>query len=251
MSTGPPKYTLSSSCASDSSSGKTRETGIRVGLLMMTPAGDGPIWFITSTIESLKLGSLSSARATSKIVLNGFALSAEADHATAHSANNAQRAACQCGLHGRPQRCPRARPAPVVDKRTHPSAVIAGDHPFGDFGSNCLDFRKRDSPASPHRFEQVERGWFIEREAGNAVRPLDSGAQRDAPTVGVADKMHFAIGAIDDFDRPRGLICQGKGMLTAPWTRAVAAVVLGRDQVIARVENAPSWRHCAAPAPEQ
>src|SRR4029453_4849003 len=92
ISTGPPKYTLWSRCAQDSSSGKTRATGIRVGLLMMTPAGDGPMWFITSTIESLKLGSGSSARATRRIVVNGFALSAVVDHEMAHRTHNAQRA---------------------------------------------------------------------------------------------------------------------------------------------------------------
>jgi len=53
----------------------------------------------------------------------------------------------------------------------------------------------------------------------------------------VADKVHFAMGAIDDSDRPGGLICQGKGMLTAPGAYAIAAEVLGRDQIMAGVEN--------------
>src|SRR5438552_14166358 len=80
VSTGPPKYNLSSSCARRSRSGKRRETAILVGLLMMTPAGAGPMLFITSTTESLKLESASSARATRRIVVKGFVSSADVGH---------------------------------------------------------------------------------------------------------------------------------------------------------------------------
>src|SRR5207253_7475684 len=73
-------------------SGNRRDTAILVGLLMMMPAGAGPILFITSTTELLKLGSRSSAWATRRIVVSGFALSAEADHDIANRRRAAQRA---------------------------------------------------------------------------------------------------------------------------------------------------------------
>jgi hypothetical protein len=59
---------------------------------MITPAGAGPMLFITSTTESLKLGSRSSARATRRIVFKGFALSADVGHEIASTRRNAQRA---------------------------------------------------------------------------------------------------------------------------------------------------------------
>jgi hypothetical protein len=63
-----------------------------VGLLMMTPAGAGPMLFITSTTESLKLGSGSSARATRRIVVKDFGLSAaDIGHDMASTSSNAQR----------------------------------------------------------------------------------------------------------------------------------------------------------------
>ena len=63
-----------------------------MGLLTMTPAGAEPMWFITRMIESLKLGSGSSARATSSIVVNGFALSANVEQEMPHRTSNAQSA---------------------------------------------------------------------------------------------------------------------------------------------------------------
>ena len=63
-----------------------------VGRLMMMPAGAGPMLFITSTTEPLKLGSGSSGRATRRIVVIGFALSAEVGHDDAKTRSNAKRA---------------------------------------------------------------------------------------------------------------------------------------------------------------
>ena len=54
--------------------------------------GAGAIWFITSTVESLKLGSGSPARAIRSIVVNGFALSAKVDHDIPQRTSNAQSA---------------------------------------------------------------------------------------------------------------------------------------------------------------
>ena len=63
-----------------------------VGLLTMMPAGAGAILFITSTTESPKLGSRSSALATRRIVVSGFASSADAGHDIANRRRDAQRA---------------------------------------------------------------------------------------------------------------------------------------------------------------
>src|SRR5271168_4505223 len=92
ISTGPPKYTLSSSCARPLRSGNRLDTVMLVGLLTMTPAGAGAILFITSTTESLKLGSSISGCATRRTAVSGFALSADAGHDIANRRRDAQRA---------------------------------------------------------------------------------------------------------------------------------------------------------------
>src|SRR5262252_1504174 len=78
-------------------SGKRVETGILVGLLMMRPAGAGAMLFITSTTESLKLESGSSARATSRMAVTDFASSANA----AHDIPNARRSKHRVRVTGR------------------------------------------------------------------------------------------------------------------------------------------------------
>src|SRR5215467_2657859 len=93
------------------------------------------------------------------------------------------------------------------------------------------------SPASADRLENVEGRRFIEGETGNPVRPLDGRVQRDTSAVGVPDEVHLAIGAIDDFDRYRSLVRKRESVRAVPRTHAFAAVVLGGDQVIARVQG--------------
>ena len=143
------------------------------------------------------------------------------------------RPARQRGLHGWPQRGPCVPSAPVIDKRNCCSAIVAADHPVSSFGGDCQDFRKRGSPAGVHRLEEMEGRWLIESEAGDTVRPLDSRAQRDTAAIGVADEVHFATGAIDDLDGPGCLVRESEGVFTTPRTRAVAAIMLGCDQLIA------------------
>src|ERR1700722_18459290 len=77
---GPPKYTLSRTCARCSRSGRSCETEIRIGLLMMMPTGAGPRLFITSTTESAKWESGSSSRALRRIAVRGFASVADVGH---------------------------------------------------------------------------------------------------------------------------------------------------------------------------
>jgi hypothetical protein len=56
----------------------------------MMPTGAGPMLFITSTTESLKLASGSSVRATRRRVVRGFALSPNVAHGIPNSSRNAQ-----------------------------------------------------------------------------------------------------------------------------------------------------------------
>src|ERR1019366_5086541 len=91
-STGPPKYTLSRTCARRLRSGKRRETRIDIGLLMMKPTGARPRLFITSTIESAKSGSGRSSRAMRRIVVRGFASGADAGHDDPDKSRKAQSA---------------------------------------------------------------------------------------------------------------------------------------------------------------
>src|SRR5712691_7434347 len=59
---------------------------------MIRPPGAEAMLFIASTTASLKLGSGSSARATRRIAVNGFASSADACHGIPNTTSNAQRA---------------------------------------------------------------------------------------------------------------------------------------------------------------
>jgi hypothetical protein len=61
-------------------SGKRRETGIGIGLLMMMPTGAGARSFITSTTESAKLESGRSSPAMRRIALKGFGSAAGVGH---------------------------------------------------------------------------------------------------------------------------------------------------------------------------
>src|SRR5215831_772145 len=79
-STGPPKYTLSCTWASRLMSGNRRDTEMEVGLLTMTPIGAGPRLFITSTTESAKSESGSSARAVSRIAVTRLLSAADVGH---------------------------------------------------------------------------------------------------------------------------------------------------------------------------
>jgi hypothetical protein len=61
-------------------SGKRRETGIGIGLLIMMPTGAGARLFITSTTESAKSESGRPPPAMMRIALKGFASAADVGH---------------------------------------------------------------------------------------------------------------------------------------------------------------------------
>ena len=143
-------------------------------------------------------------------------------------------------------RGPCARPAPIVDEGRGRVAVVAGHDAGRDRVGNRLDLgqRRRGVIELP---QQVERGGLIEREARDAIRPRERGMQRDAATVGVADQMDLTVGAVDQRNGARSLIGEREGMLAGPGAGAVAAIVLGRDQVVTPAqrlgEPAPLCRH--------
>src|SRR5262245_17149685 len=83
----------------------------------------------------------------------------------------------------------------------------------------------------------MERRGFIEGHAGDALRSSKRDVQRDGTAVGVADQMNLALALINERDRLFSFIGKRKGMLTRPLPPVLAAIVLGRQQLIAAAEG--------------
>ena len=54
---------------------------------------------------------------------------------------------------------------------------------------DCRGLRLARRAVGPTRLQHVEGGRLVQRQTGNAMRPLDRDSQRDAAAIGVADEM--------------------------------------------------------------
>ena len=147
------------------------------------------------------------------------------------------RPAHQGRLHARPQCVPRARSVPVVDEVGRGSAHVAVQDAFIHAADQIVYFGAAFRSDHAHACQQMECRGFVEGQAGDPMRPGECRMQSHGAAIGMAHEVHLGFGLVDQGKRARRLVGQGKGALTAPVPRAIASVVLGREQLPAAAQG--------------
>ena len=109
-------------------------------------------------------------------------------------------------MHGRPQCCPCAFSAPILDESGLGAGIVTGNYPLSGFASNPRISASAAPPLSPQSLEQMKGRRLIERKAGNTLWPRQCHVKGHATAVGVTNNMDLPPAPIDKIDGPYCLV---------------------------------------------
>jgi hypothetical protein len=149
----------------------------------------------------------------------------------------------------RAKRVPCAGAVPIVDEAGHARAIVTLGDGFAEALRDAGDLGPGGSASSAHLPQQVEGRRLIERQACDPVRADQRHVQRDAAAVRVTGEMDPLVRHVDQLDCARRFVGQREGVPAGPRSGAFAAVMFGREHLIAAAqrlaETAPLAGACA------